>query len=103
MSIKAELWLSKAKEDAVAAAMSQYYVVQSSSRSDRNRSDDRVDNGEWLLMVVVAQRLCGEGKWEGACEEFESALKELKDINDKTTSFQGTYAHLKHGGRDFSR
>ena len=39
-------------------------------------------------MVVVAMRLCGEGKWEGATEELESALLELKEINDKTSAFQ---------------
>ena len=85
--IQAELWLSKAKESSTKRAISQYYGC------DRPllmgvRDLHAIDNGEWVLMVVVAMRLCGEGKWDGALEEFDGAISELKEVNDKTALFQ---------------
>ena len=90
--IKAELWLSKSKEDNIATAISQYHAcVRPQLQGLGELHSD--DNGEWVLMVVVAMRLCGEGKWDGAAEEFEGAMAELKEINDKTTLFQVRILH----------
>ena len=85
--IQAELWLSKAKENDIELAIAQYHGCARPVLTGL-RECHANDTGEWVLMVVVAMRLCGEGKWEGAVEELESALLELKEINDKTTAFQ---------------
>ena len=85
--IQAELWLSKAKETDIDQAIAQYYG-RARPVLGGLRECHADDTGEWVLMVVVAMRLCGEGKWEGAIEELESALLDLKEINDKTSAFQ---------------
>ena len=85
--IQAELWLSKAKESSTKRAITQYYGCDRPFLMGL-RELQAVDNGEWVLMVVVAMRLCGEGKWDGALEEFDGAIAELKEINDKTALFQ---------------
>ena len=90
--IKAELWLSKSKEDNVATAVSQYHACVRPRLQGLGDLHSE-DNGEWVLMVVVALRLCGEGKWDGALEEFEGAMAELKEINDKTTLLQVRILH----------
>ena len=90
--IQAELWLSKSKDDDIVRAIGQY---QSCSRPSLPGLGDwhAADTGEWVLMVVVALRLCGQGMWDGALEEFEGAMAELKEINDKTTLFQVRILH----------
>ena len=85
--IQAELWLSKAKESSTKYAIAQYYGCDRPNLMGI-RDLHTIDNGEWVLMVVVAMRLCGEGKWDGALEEFDGAIAELKEVNDKTALFQ---------------
>jgi hypothetical protein len=90
--IEAELWLSKAKDDDTARAIDQYRRCvrpYTPGLGDWHLPD----TGEWVLMVVVALRLCGQGMWEGALEEFEGAMAELKEINDKTVLFQVRILH----------
>ena len=85
--IKAEMWLAKAKEERTSDSIRAFYSAAKPSLPGI-RHLHVSDSGEWMLMVVVALRLCGEGKWISAIEEFESAINEMKEINDKSLMYQ---------------
>jgi len=85
--IASELWLSKAKEPQVVAAV-ELFDTSALPALPGLRQWHTVDSGEWVLMVVVAMRLCGEGKWQGAVQEFDGAIAQLREINDKTLMMQ---------------